>query len=347
MEWSSERLRVHSKYPFRIARPGGSVSGRNVDRVIVRCLHDGTIGMGEASPVPYYGETLDTVEHVVQQLNRDASLIGDDLYAVSEIVRRLVDRFDQHRAAVSAIDAALHDWIGQKLGIPVWRLLGLSMRNVPATSMSIGLDEPEVMVERVREASGFSALKIKVGTDRDEETLALIREAVPEAKLRLDVNEGWTPDEALDRIEALSRFSPEFIEQPIPAGHLDDLRRIHEQSPIPIYADEDVVCPEDILRLQGCVSGVNIKLVKCGGIREALRMIHLSRAADLKIMLGCMAETSLGIAAAVSISSLVDLVDLDGHLLLSDEPFGALTLDGDRVLCHDAPGFGLSVRPDL
>jgi L-alanine-DL-glutamate epimerase-like enolase superfamily enzyme len=342
MEFSAERIQVHTTHPFRIARAGGSVSGRDVDRVIVRVQHEGVIGMGEAAPAPYYGETLESVERVVEAIATDPAIVGDDLFALAEISERLMRRFERNAAAVAGVDAALHDWVGRWIGTPVYRLLGLSMANVPATSMTIGLDEPDVMADRASEAARFAALKIKVGTDRDEEILSAVRGAAPLATLRLDANAGWSADEALSRIEALARFEPELIEQPIAAGQRDALRRIHESSPTPIYADEDAVSAADVFRLRGCVTGVNVKLAKCGGIRQALKMIHVARAAGLKIMLGCMAETSLGVAAAVSLAGLADVVDLDGHLLLCDEPFGALRLEGDRVLCRDLPGLGLA-----
>jgi L-alanine-DL-glutamate epimerase-like enolase superfamily enzyme len=280
------------------------------------------------------------VERTIDSINADPALLGDDPFAITPVVGRLIERFNDQRAAIAAVDAALHDWVGRRLRVPVWRLLGLDPRATLPTSMTIGLDEPEVIAQKAREARGFGHLKVKVGTDRDIETLAIIRECAPEARLRLDANCGWAPDEALDRIRELERFEPELIEQPIEAGLLDALRALHAASPVPVFVDEDCATPADIRRVAGCATGVNVKLAKCGGIREALSAINLARAFGLKVMIGCMAESSLGVAAAVQLGSLADVVDLDGHLLMRDDPFDALDLDGDRVSPTDRPGLG-------
>ncbi len=341
MNISLRRIEERTVYPFRIARPYASVQGRSVRRIIVRIKHHGAVGFGEAAPTEYYRQSLDTVETVIEQIAADPGILGDDLFQIGPIVERLLDRFDDHRAAVAAVDQALHDWVGRKLAVPIWRILGLDANLTPATSMTIGIDEPSTIAERIERAHRFETLKIKVGTEHDEETLEIVRRCAPEKQLRLDANGAWSPDEALTRIAALERFRPALIEQPIPAGNLTALRDIHERSAIPIYADEDCIRPDDLRPLAGCVAGVNIKLAKCGGIREALRMISWAHALNLNVMLGCMVETSLGISAASHIATLADLIDLDGHLLIENEPFNALRLDGDRVIPTDQPGIGV------
>ena len=344
MRVDSERFALHTTHPFRIARAGASVDGRQVHRLIVRLEHDGLVGMGEAAPTPYYHQSLDSAQRCVDRLRRTPHLLGDDPLAIVPIVGRCLEAFDDQRAFVAALDAALHDWIGLKLNLPVWRLLGLDASMTPPTSMTIGIDEPDILAQKIEEARDFDVLKIKVGTSRDMETLALVRELAPNHRLRLDANGAWTPDTALERIAALAQFEPELIEQPIAAGQRHALRRIHAQSPVPIFVDEDCIRPGDLPPLAGCVTGVNIKLAKCGGIREALRMIDLARALHLKVMLGCMVETSVGISAAAQIASLADFVDLDGHLLLADDPFEALKRAGDRVLPTTRPGLGILER---
>ncbi len=340
MKLTSARILAHTKHAFRIARPHGSVQGTEVRRIIVRLEHDGTAGFGEAAPVTYYGQSLESVESTLERIQSEPELLGRDPFQVVPIVERLIRRFPDQRATVAAVDAALHDWIGRKLGLPVWRLIGLDATQTPPTSMTIGIDEPDLIARKLEQAADFSALKIKVGTEQDEQTLSIIREAAPRKSLRLDANTAWTPENALQRISDLARFELELIEQPLEPRQYDALRQLHERSPVPIFVDEDSVTAEDLPALAGCVMGVNIKLAKCGGIREALRMIHVARAFELKVMLGCMVETSLGIAAATHIASLVDVVDLDGHLLLADDPFNALRLEGDRVLPRDRPGLG-------
>lgn len=344
MELTARRISIHTRHPFRIARDGGSTAGRDVVRVILRIEHDGVVGYGEAAPTTYYRQSPDSVEETVERIAADERFLGDDPFQIVPIIHRLINAFDDQRATIAAIDAALHDWVAKRLNVPVWKILGLNPTATPATSMTIGIDEPDRISEKVTEASPFGILKIKVGTERDEETLSIVRAHAPGKRLRLDANCAWTPENALGHIKALARFEPEMIEQPIAAGQRDALRELHQDSPIPIYVDEDCIRPEDVPKLAGCVAGVNIKLAKCGGIREALRAITLARSVNLKVMIGCMVETSLGIAAAAQCASLVDLVDLDGHLLLADDPFTGLLLDGDRVLPGADPGLGVNAE---
>ncbi len=343
MRLTWKRVRLHTRHPFRIARTGASVSGRDVDRIIVRLEHDGLGGFGEAVPVPYYQQSIESIERTLRQAE---ALLGDDSEAIEPIVDALLARFDDQRATVAAIDAALHDWLGRRRGQPVWRMLGMDIGRVPPTSMTIGLDEPDQMARKVTEAQAFGILKVKVGTPDDEATLALVRRLAPNKRLRLDANGGWSPDEVGSRIAAVSRFHPELIEQPLPAGCYHALRAVNTGG-IPIIADEDCVRPADVKKLAGAVDGINVKLAKCGGIVEARRTIDAARRHGLKIMLGCMVETSLGVAAAAQLAGLADYVDLDGHLLLADDPFTGLETVGGVVRPSDAPGLGVALRrPD-
>ena len=343
MEVRWERITAHTKHPFRIARQGSSVAGDGtlVERIVVNIEHQGFVGRGEAAPAPYYRQSLASVE---QTLEHARDLLGQDPGEIDAIVDRLLERFDDQRAAVAAMDMALHDWLGQARGRPLWRLLGLDPSRTPPTSMTIGIDRPDLLARKVTQAAEFAVLKIKVGTDEDVATLTTLRRLAPRQRVRVDANCGWPPEAVAERIRSILPFDLELIEQPTRAGALEAVRAARGQVPIPLIADEDAIRPGDVERLAGVYDGVNIKLSKCGGIREALRMIRLAREHGLKVMLGCMVETSLGVSAAAHIASLADYVDLDGHLLLADDPFTGLILRDGVVLPGDKPGLGVTPR---
>ncbi|MBN2560549.1 MAG: dipeptide epimerase [Phycisphaerae bacterium] len=329
-----------SRIPLKLARTFKTATARRTDKetLCVRIVHEGIVGWGEAAPVDTYQQTLEGAEATLAAVA--ASLRGDPLN-VERIVDGLLRRFDDQRATVSAIDAALHDWIGKRFGIATTRWLGLDPTDIPLTSFTIGIDELETIAEKVREADAYPILKIKLGTARDEEVLSTIREIAPEKVLRADANTAWSVEEALDRLSILAAWGVEFVEQPIPPGDNAGLRRLKEAAVCPIVADESCVRPADVVALAGCVDGVNIKLSKCGGIREALKMIRLARALGMKVMLGCMVESSLGIAAAAQLAPLADWLDLDGHLLLSEDPFTGIGGAGGRLCVGLRPGLGV------
>ena len=314
---------------FGIAR--GSRTTQAV--VQVELEHDGLTARGEAAPVYYRGESA---ESATDFLADAAPKLGDDPFALEETLGAL--RGDA--AGRAALDAALHDWIGRRLGVPVWRLLGLS-RVGPVTSYTIGIDTLEGTRERARGARRFRALKVKVGGAEDLARLEVVR-SESDAPLRVDANEGWTLEQARELVPALVELGVELIEQPFQAEDLDSFRALRELQPRPpVVVDEGC---HDLSDVAGCASyadGINVKLAKCGGVREAIRMVHAARALGLRTMLGCMIESELGIAPAAQIASLFDWVDLDGHLLLADRPFAGLELSGGRVLPSDAPGLGI------
>jgi L-alanine-DL-glutamate epimerase-like enolase superfamily enzyme len=246
-------------------------------------------------------------------------------------------------SAEAAVDMALYDLAGQRVGVPVFELLGLDPRDAPETSFTIGLDRPEVVVRKVREASAYPVLKVKMGSDDDREILRAVRDTTRQ-RLRVDANEGWTPADALERLEWLAGLGVELVEQPLPAGMIAETRELRRHSPLPFYADEGVHRAGDIPALAGAYDGINIKLMKCGGLGEALRMIAVARAHGLRVMIGCMIESSLAITAAAHLSPLADTADLDGNLLLASDPFvGATVVDG-RIVLPDAPGLGVTPR---
>ena len=321
---------------FRIARG----VQRAFQVVVVELEHEGTVGLGEAAPSRYYGG--EDVAAVLRTVEAAAPLLGDDPFRIEDITAALARTFPDAHAAVCAVDLALHDLVGKLLGVPLYRMLGLSAERAPATSFTIGIDEPQVMAERAAEAAAdFKVLKIKVGTDADDERLRAIRDAT-DLPIRIDANTAWTAEQAVENINRLSRFGIEFVEQPVAPGDNAALRFVRERVDLPIMADESAVRLADLPALVGCVDAINIKLMKCGGLREALRMIHFARACGMRIMLGCMLETSLGITAAAHLSPLVDYADLDGNLLLADDPFRGVTIGQGRLVLPAGPGLGVS-----
>jgi len=301
--------------------------------------------------VPYYGETLETTTAVLPRLLGALDELGPlpaDREAVLAWLERstllMTDVLGNHGGAKGGLDMALHDLAGKAMGVPVWQLIGTSDQ-LPPTDYSLGIDEPAVVAERARRVAHFPALKIKVGGPADLETLEAVR-GVYGGPLRVDANTGWQPEQAAALIPELARLGVELIEQPFPARALPQLRWLRERSSLPILADESAVFEADLEMLQGVVDGVVVKLAKCGGIGPALRMIRRARALGMKVMLGCMVESSLGVAAAAMVAAEVDWLDLDGNLLLADDPFGGIELGDDcRWRLSMEPGLGVFRTP--
>ncbi|GAC1431142.1 MAG: dipeptide epimerase [Ktedonobacteraceae bacterium] len=322
--------------PFRISRGVQETS----PNIIVEIGHQEYKGYGEASPTEYYGETPASVLACIALFKND---LGDDPFALEDILQRLDSTIGLNPAAKAAIDMALYDLIGKMLGVPLYKLLGLNSTKTPLTSFTIGIDSPAQMAKKAALAKEYPILKVKLGTKHDIEIIKAIRE-VSNATIRVDANSAWTPKEAIKTINALAPYTIEFIEQPVPSHNLEGLKLIHNNVPVPILADESSVTVEDIPRLVGCVDGINIKLMKCGGIRHALKMIHVARAHHLSIMLGCMIESSLAITAAAHLTPLVDYADLDGNLLIENDPYEGVKVEDAKLLLPDEPGLGVKVR---
>ncbi len=340
MRLEYEVLPLHTRHAFTIARP----RHRQDYAVWVRLTDDeGVTGWGEGNPIPYYGETPETMRAALDAY-RPILESAAGPFALQEIEAATQAALRGNAAARAAIIAALYDLMGKRTGLPVYSLLGLDPNRAPLSSFTIGIARPEEIGDRLREAAEYPILKIKVGSKRDEEVLSIIRDGAPAKQIRVDANTAWSPKQAVRAIERLSRFDLEFVEQPVSAHDIDGLRFVRERSPLPIIADESCMSCADIPRLVGAVDGINIKLAKCGGIREALRMIHTARAHDLRIMLGCMVESSLGIAAAAHLAPLVDYADLDGAALLADDPFTGVSIAGGRIQLGAEPGLGVSRR---
>ena len=332
-----EVLELRTKHPFVIAR-GGQSDHRTV---WVRLSdHDGLEGWGEAAPSKFYGETA---ESVVAALRLYGAMLPEDPFKLEEAERSWEAKLRGNAAARAALSSALHDLVGKRLGIPVYRLWGLDPCTTPQSTFTIGLDAPERIKAKVREAEEFPILKVKLGTDRDLEILRAIRDAT-DKELRVDANCGWTVKGALRMLPILGEFGVTVLEQPLAPQDLDGLAAITAQADIPVIADESCLTTLDIPPLVGKVDGINIKLAKCGGLREALRMIAVARAHGLMVMVGCMIESSLGITAAAHVTPLVDIVDLDGAALLADDPFVGARIDGGQVTLPSEPGLGVRRR---
>jgi L-alanine-DL-glutamate epimerase-like enolase superfamily enzyme len=334
---SFEVLEVRPRHPFTIAR-GTTAS---YARVWVRLRDaDGVEGWGEAAPSAYYGETA---ESVVAALRRLESVLPPDPFDLEGAEAAMARAVEGDASARVALSAALHDLVGKRLGVPLWKLWGLDPAQAPPTSFTIGIAEPEGMRAKVREAAAWPILKIKVGTADDERTLRAVRD-VTDKPLRVDANAGWSAAEALARLPLLEEMGVELIEQPVAPGDLEGLAAVHRVSRIPIVADESCRVAADIPPLAGAVDAISIKLAKCGSLREALRMIAVARAHRLRVMVGCMVETSLGITAAAHLTPLLDLVDLDGAALLAQDPFAGASIDQGRIALPTAPGLGVAHR---
>ena len=345
MKLTHEVLHLPLRDPLRIARTDHGM-GDSITTVVVELSDDrfpGLVGLGEGYPDRFYGETPETMTAVFPLLLEALGEVGASeagLVAADHAMERAIRG---HGGARCALDIALHDLIGKVVGLPVYELRGLSAV-IPPTDFTVGIDEPAIVGQRAAKAAHFPALKIKLGGPQDLETLEAVR-AVFTGPIRVDANTGWDPEEAVALIPELVRLGVELIEQPFPARRLDQLQWLQERSVLPIVADESCVLPEDLEGLVGVVAGVNVKLAKCGGIGPAKRMLERARELGFSTFLGCMAETSVGIAGSAAVASLVDWVDLDGPLLLADDPFQGLELGSDfRWILPTGPGLGLTRR---
>jgi len=306
------------------------------DVVVVELRHSGVSGFGEAQPLDHYGESVESARAYVEE---HAELLGDDPFAVEEVMDRLPAR---ELAARAALDAALHDLQGKLLGQPVWRLLGLR-RPGPPTSWTVWLGDPDDMARRAeRVLERFRRLKLKLGgrDGLDVERVRAVRGVAGDLPLQVDVNEAWSLDEALEALPTLAELRVQYCEQPLPAGDPGG-PELKQRSPLPIYVDEDCHALGDVAVCAERAHGINVKLAKSGGIREAVRMVHAARALGLGCMLGCMVESGLGISAGAQVASLFDHVDLDGNLLLANDPWPGVPFVDGVQLPPEEPGLGV------
>jgi L-alanine-DL-glutamate epimerase-like enolase superfamily enzyme len=289
---------------------------------------------------PYLGQSVETVMTFLQKV--DLSQFSDPTQ-LDDILAYVDSLSDGDTAAKAAVDIALHDLVGKLIGAPWYKMWGLNKEKTPSTTYTIGIDTTEVMKQKTLEVAGqFNILKVKLGRDTDKEMIEAIR-SVSNLPIAVDVNQGWTDRSyALDMICWLKEHGVVMVEQPMPKERLDDTAWVTERSPLPIFADESLQRLKDILPLKGVFSGINIKLMKCGGMREAWNMVNMARALGMRVMVGCMTETSCAVSAAAQLSPAVDFADLDGNLLISNDRFKGVTVVNGKITLNDLPGIGLT-----
>ena len=338
-KWKEVKLNLI--HPFTIARS----TRTRYDSIILTLEHNGLTAYGEAVPTTRYDEDAEKVNAALASIDFEAEPFSDP-FKLEDIDSACRDNSLMTPSAIAAVNIAYWDMQGKLLGQPLYRLWGLNGEKSLITTFTIGIDEIDVIKQKVREAEIYPILKVKQGLDNDKEIILAIRE-LTDKPIRVDANEGWTKEEALEKIEWLAGQNVEFVEQPLPADKLDDSVWLKERSPLPIVADENSVIKEDIPNIAHAFDGINIKLMKCGGPTEALKMIHTARSYGLKIMLGCMCESSIAIGAAAHLSPLADWADLDGNLLLSNDPYSGIDVKDGKLLLPDKPGIGVEPVGDV
>jgi L-alanine-DL-glutamate epimerase-like enolase superfamily enzyme len=328
LDTSFERLTLDLDRPFTIARG----TQTETENVVVRIGDGEHVGVGAAAPSTRYGETAGTVEAVLPDLLAVVEDLGDP-HAIQRAHREMDAVVRDNPAAKAAVDVALHDLAAERLDVPLYRALGLDPDSTVTSSYTVGIDDLDTVAEKAAAAvdAGYGVLKVKLGTDRDRAIVETVREAAPDARLRVDANEAWGVTEAVDKIQHCADHGVEFVEQPVPAYEYDAFRRVRERSALPLAADESCVVPEDVARAAEVADIANVKLMKCGGVRPALRTLHAARAHGMETMLGCMVECNAAIAAAWHLAPLLDYADLDGSLLLAADPFEGVPMPGGRV----------------
>ena len=309
------------------------------DTIYCRISAGALTGVGEGAPIVRYKEDAVSARKAIESVR--GLLTSADPAHFSKIMSEVFHRVKGEKAAKAAIDIALMDLVGQQLKVPLYRYLGLDAKDAPLTTFSIGIDTPEITKQKTREASDYPVLKVKVGLNTDEATIDAIR-SVTKKPLRTDANEGWkTKEEAVAKINWMEKQGVEFIEQPLAAGREDEMNWIRSRVHMPIFADESCTQASDIPKLATCFDGVNVKLDKSGGIMEAYRWIQIAKSLGMKTMLGCMISSSVSVTAAAHLSPLVDYADLDGNLLIGNDPYRGVRVEKGKLILPDGPGLGL------
>ena len=340
MKLQHEIVTVRTRTPFVIARGGASEWRLVWVRVIDA---DGAEGWGEAAPSRFYGETTETVIAALDRLA--VALDGADAWSLEAIESEMHRILRFNASAKSAVSAALHDLAAKRLGVPLFRMLGLEPARAPRSSYTIPITTDDDALRRALDDAGqYPILKVKLGGPRDADTIAVVRANAPDKILRVDANAAWTAKHALHMIDVLLDYDVEFVEQPVAAHDIEGLRFVRERSPLPIIADESCLVATDVPKLAGAVDGINLKLAKCGGLREAMKIIATARAHDMSVMCGCMVESSLGITAAAHLAPLLDYADLDGAALLAHDPFVGASIHHGVIDVPHTPGLGVRLR---
>lgn len=336
LKLSFEPYNLQLKHVFTLA--GSSRSTTPV--MLTRIDFEGITGYGEASMPPYLGESQETAGKFLSALNLQQFT---DPFRMDEILEYIDLSAPGNTAAKASVDIALHDLVGKIMGQPWYKIWGLSVEKTPVTSFTIGIDTPEVVKQKVKEAAGFKILKVKLGRETDKEMIETIR-SVTDVPMCVDVNQGWKDKNmALDMIFWLKGKGIEYVEQPMPKESKDEIAWLTENSPLPVIADEALQRLSDVKNTLGIYSGINIKLMKCTGMREAHKMMNLARANNMKVMIGCMTETSCAISAAAQLSPMANWADLDGNLLISNDLYSGMKITDGKITLNDSPGIGISI----
>lgn len=323
------------RHAFNLAR----YSRTTTPDVQVQLTYDGIVGYGEASMPPYLGESVESVTKFLSSL--DLAQFHDP-FQIEDILAYVDSVAPNNRAAKASIDIALHDLLGKIMGQPWYKIWGLNPEKTPNTSFTIGIDTAEVVRQKVKEAAPYKVLKVKMGLDNDKETIEVIR-SMTDVPFCVDANQGWkNKEEALELCHWLKEKGCLFVEQPFDKAMIDETAWLRERSPLPLFADEAFQRLPDILKFKGVYDGINIKLMKSTGLHEAYKMVILAKSLGMKVMVGCMTETSCAVTAAANLSPLVDFADLDGNLLIANDRFSGMTVENGKITLHDIPGIGIT-----
>jgi L-alanine-DL-glutamate epimerase-like enolase superfamily enzyme len=313
-------------------------SRKNTPDMLTRIEFDGVVGYGEASMPPYLGESVETATRFLSSLNLGQF---NDPFQMDNILQYVDSTMPGNAAAKASVDIALHDLVGKMMQQPWYKIWGFDPKNTPNTSFTIGIDTPEVVKQKVAEAAPYKILKVKLGQATDRQMIETIR-SVTDCPLCVDVNQGWTDRaKALETIYWLKENGVVFVEQPMPKTAIDDMAWLTQHSPLPTIADEALQRLPDVMKAHGVYNGINIKLMKCTGMREAHQMVTLARALDMKVMIGCMTETSCAVSAAAQLAPKADWADLDGNLLITNDPYTGMQIVDGKVTLADQPGIGV------
>jgi L-alanine-DL-glutamate epimerase-like enolase superfamily enzyme len=344
MKLTIETFTVHKKFPLQISR-GTTAQTTNI---WLRIQEDGVEGWGEASPFSLEAGIKKDTEQLVEELHQIAPTLEAYHPLERQKIEEILQQVQLSSSVRAAIDMALHDWLGKKVGLPLWRLWGLDPSRIVPISVTVGINSPAGARQRVRDWQQMMAvkiLKVKLGNpegiEADRAMLLAVREQAPTAKFTVDANGGWSLDDAIRMCQWLKTQQVEYVEQPLPVGEESKLAMLSDASPLPIFVDESCRTSRDIPRLADSVKGINIKIMKAGGLSEAIRMIHIARACGLQIMFGCYSDSSLANTAMSHLAPLADYLDLDSHLNLIDDPFRGANLTEGRLLPSDRPGLGV------
>lgn len=333
MEIKSQVIRLPLKYRFEVA----SSKKDFAENTFITINTDAEIGYGEAAPSQFFGENSESIKQFFEKVKTS---LGSDPFEIDAIIMRLNNIANGNYSAKAALNMALLDLIGKKKEKPIYKLFDIPTSDSLITSFTIGIDNLDVIKEKVKAAHNMPILKVKLGTENDYQIIGTIRE-ITDKPLRVDANEGWNREEAVEKINWLETQNVEMVEQPLPADDIENMKWIRSRINLPVFADESVKTSSDMEKLTGAFDGINIKLMKCGGINEAVKMANKAQSLNLKTMLGCFIESSLSITAAAHISPLFDFIDLDGALLLASDPFEGVRIINGKLTIPNTAGLGV------